>query len=74
MDMTTLDQAKALAATGDFDIVPVSCQLYADDVTPIMVLRKLQNVSRHCYLLESVENSTQGRYTFLGYNPTMEIT
>ncbi|NTU89768.1 MAG: anthranilate synthase component I, partial [Actinobacteria bacterium] len=33
------------------------------------------NVSRHCYLLESLEDSgCRGRYTFLGYDPTLEIT
>lgn len=57
-----------------FDLEPVSCEFFADELTPLMVLRRLQNVSRHCYLLESVENSTEGRYTFLGFDPSMEIT
>ena len=35
----------------------------------------LKNVSRHCYLLESLEDSDRwGRYTFLGFRPNMEIT
>ena len=58
----------------DFDLEPVTCELFADELTPLMVLRRLQNASRHCYLLESVENSTEGRYTFLGFDPSMEIT
>ncbi len=70
----TQQRARELAAQGDFGAVPVSCELLADEVTPITVLRKLQNVSKHCYLLESVENSREGRYTFLGYDPSMELT
>lgn len=46
----------------------------ADELTPILVLRKLQKASKHCYLLESVENSAEGRYSFLGYNPSMVLT
>lgn len=41
----------------------------------IEVLRILKNVSSHCYMLESViDNEKWGRYTFLGYDPKMEIT
>ena len=44
-------------------------------LTPIEVLRKLKNVSKHCYLLESAEdNQNWGRYTFLGYDPKLELT
>ncbi|MFI3257862.1 MAG: anthranilate synthase component I [Spirochaetales bacterium] len=55
--------------------VPIKAELYADTVTPITALRKLKNVSHHCFMFESVEHSKQwGRYTFLGFNPTLEIT
>ncbi len=54
--------------------IPICRELYADQRTPIQVLRILKAVSSHCYLLESVEDSRQwGRYTFLGYDPAMEI-
>ncbi len=44
-------------------------------LTPIEVLWKLKNVSKHCYLLESAEdNQNWGRYTFLGYDPKLELT
>lgn len=37
-------------------------------------MRILQNVSTHCYLLESAQaNEAWGRYTFLGYDPKLEI-
>ncbi|MCL2633026.1 MAG: anthranilate synthase component I family protein [Oscillospiraceae bacterium] len=53
---------------------PVFREIYSDMVTPIEVMRKLKNVSRQCFIFESVENNEKwGRYTFLGYNPTMEI-
>lgn len=69
-----LREAKALAADG-YQCVPVSCELYADQYTPLGVLRKLKRVSSHCYMLESVEDSQKwGRYTFLGYDPKLEIT
>lgn len=39
------------------------------------VLRILKDVSKHCYMLESVEDSKKwGRYSFLGFNPLLEVT
>ena len=68
-------EAVKIAATGEYKCIPVSLELYADQYTPLMVLRKLKNVSRHCYMLESAEdNQKWGRYTFLGYDPRLEIT
>lgn len=61
--------------SAEYKTVPVSCQLYSDQRTPIEVLRILRNVSSHCYILESMEDNRRwGRYTFLGYDPQMEIT
>lgn len=75
MTTPTLEEAKQLAQTGSFKTLPVSCELYADAVTPITALKRLKTVSSHCYLLESVEKSRRwGRYTFLGYDPAMELT
>ena len=55
--------------------VPVSMELYADQYTTIEVLRILQSASRHCYLLESASQDEQWRrYSFLGYQPKLEIT
>lgn len=68
----TLEQAKEL--TG-YSVIPVCREILSDFTTPIEVLRKLRRVSRHVYILESVENQEKwGRYTFLGYNPKLEIT
>lgn len=75
MAVPSLTQAKTIAKTGEYKILPVSCEIYSDVITPIEVLRKLKNVSSHCYLLESVEKSRKwGRYTFLGFDPVMELS
>ncbi|MDK2808113.1 MAG: anthranilate synthase component [Clostridiales bacterium] len=59
----------------EYDIVPLCLSLYADELTPVGVMKILKKVSRHCYLLESVEEQKKwGRYTFLGYQPTLELT
>lgn len=71
----TLEEAKELARKGDYKVIPISKEIYSDMRTPIEVLRILQNVSSHCYILESIEDTQKwGRYTFLGYHPTLEIT
>lgn len=69
----TLEEAKKLA--GAYRCIPVSRKLLSDIATPIQVLKILKSVSRHCYLLESMKDSDQwGRYTFLGYDPKLELT
>ena len=61
--------------SGLYRVAPVSCELLADICTPIQAVRKLKNVSSHCFLLESAEpQETWGRYTFLGYDPKLSIT
>lgn len=71
--MITLQQAKELAK--GYRVVPISKEIMADIKTPMEVLRILKGASSHCYMLESVENQEKwGRYTFLGYDPKMEIT
>ena len=71
----TIDELKKLKAEGKYDIAPVSLEILSDMRTPIQVLRILKNVSEHCYLLESAkENDNFGRYTFLGFDPKLEIT
>ena len=75
MRQTTLEEVKEIAASGTYGMIPVSREILADIRTPVEVLRALQNMSSHCFLLESVEDSRQwGRYTFLGFDPAMELT
>ncbi len=69
-----LAQVKAYAETGNYRVLPVSCEILSDVCTPIEALQILKNVSSHCYLLESVaEKETWGRYTFLGFDPKLEV-
>ena len=69
-----LSEAKKYAADG-YRMVPVCCEMLSDVITPINLLRKLKAANEHCYILESVENQeVWGRYTFLGYNPKLDVT
>ncbi len=71
----TLEQAKEIAAGGDYKVIPISCEILSDFITPIELMRKLKKASTHCYMLESAQaNENWGRYTFLGYDPKLEIT
>lgn len=71
----TLEECKIIAAEGGYGVIPISTELYADMTTPIEVLRILKKVSGHVYLLESAEADKRwGRYSFLGYDPLLEIT
>ena len=73
--LPSLDDITRIREEGKYDIVPLSCELLADFITPIEAMRVLKNVSSHCYMLESAQaNETWGRYTFLGYDPKTEIT
>lgn len=70
-----INEIKKIAVTGSFKVVPLSCEILSDFITPIEAMRILKNVSTHCYMLESaMANDTWGRYTFLGFEPEMEIT
>ena len=73
--MPDFETVRKLAAGGEYKVLPVSCELLSDFTTPIETMRILKNISTHCYMLESAQsNETWGRYTFLGYDPKMEIT
>lgn len=73
--LPSLEEVKQIAATGEYNVLPVSCEILSDRRTPIETLRVLKNVSSHCYMLESVvEREKWGRYTFLGYDPKLEVT
>ena len=72
---TSLDEMRKIAETGKYDVLPVSLEILSDFTTPIETMRILKSVSTHCYMLESAQaNETWGRYTFLGFDPKLEIT
>lgn len=71
----SLQEVREIAASGKYNVIPLSCELLSDFTTPIETMRILKNVSTHCYLLESAQaNETWGRYSFLGFDPKLEIT
>ena len=71
----SLAEVKSIADTGNFSIAPISCEILSDICTPIEAMQILKGVSTHCYMFESaLANETWGRYTFLGFDPKMEIT
>ena len=71
----TLETIKQLAKIKEYRRIPLCRELYADRYTPVEVMRTLRKASRHCYLLESAsQTEVWGRYSFLGYEPSMEIT
>ena len=71
----SLDEIREIAENPEYKRIPVSYELFSDIATPIEVLRILKAVSKHTYMLESVEDSQKwGRYTFLGFNPLLEFT
>lgn len=75
MIMPGLQEVQEIAAAGTYRVLPVSCELLSDICTPIEALRMLKQVSTHCYLLESAQQTEKwGRYTFLGLDPKLEIT
>lgn len=73
--LPTFVEVKEIAATGHYNVLPVSLEILSDFTTPIETMKILKNVSTHCYMLESAQaNEMWGRYTFLGFDPKMEIT
>lgn len=71
----TLEQIRTIAKEGDYRRIPVKKELFADHITPTEALRALRGASHHCFLLESAEaNGARGRYTFLGFEPTLEFS
>ena len=73
--LPTQEEVRRIASTGKYKVIPVSCEILSDFTTPIEIIKILKNVSTHCYMLESAQaNETWGRYTFLGFDPKMEIT
>ena len=70
-----LNTVREYAAKGKYNVFPVSAEILSDMFTPLRVLSILKNVSTHVYMLESVsEQSTWGRYTFLGCDPKLSLT
>jgi len=58
-----------------FNTVALSTTIPLEGENPLDILSKLQSVSKHCFLLESCEDRKHwGRYTYIGFDPSLEIT
>lgn len=58
----------------NYDIIPITKEIYADISTPITLLRKISAISNRYYLLESIEGGEKwGRYSFIGFDPKSRI-
>jgi len=67
------DQARAWE--GRFRTAPVACRLTGVERSPSEVFLACRNISKHCFILESLEDTgDSGRYTFIGYDPSLELT
>ncbi len=69
------EEVLKIAKTGEYKVLPLSTEILSDFTTPIEVIKILKNVSTHTYMLESAAaNEKWGRYTFLGFDPKLNIT
>ncbi|TYQ15463.1 UNVERIFIED_CONTAM: anthranilate synthase component I [Acetivibrio alkalicellulosi] len=66
-----IEDVKKLAK--DYNIIPVSMEVYADMETPISLFKRFED-SRYCFLLESVEGGEKwARYSIIGRNPFLKV-
>lgn len=69
------DSAQIMELAQQYNTIPVYEEIYADVVTPIMLLRRMAQRSDRYYFLESVEGGlNRGRYSFLGFHPILRVT
>ncbi|MBO6155482.1 MAG: anthranilate synthase component I family protein [Lachnospiraceae bacterium] len=70
-----VEEVIKLAETGKYKRVPVAIEMLSDNITTIEAVRRLRQASKQCYILESAgQNETWGRYSFLGFEPMLEVT
>lgn len=77
---TSIDTLNAFAACGRYRQAPLVRRIQLD-TSPVDVLRQLKRISSHSFLLESADLgsrksaglSSRGRYSFLGFDPKLEI-
>jgi anthranilate synthase component 1 len=68
----SLEDAKRLSQ--GCTLVPIALEIFSDQKTPIEIIRNIRNLGGSCFILESVNGGEGwGRYTFLGYNPIINV-
>lgn len=73
MNTQTFEEVEKLM--NDYSMIPICKEIYADVITPISLLRKMEAFDKNFFLLESVEGGEKwARYSFLGYEPVLHVT
>lgn len=73
--MVDISLERAASLSSGYKVIPIFASIPTDGKTPSEVFLTLKNLSRHCFILESAEDASRyGRYTFIGYDPKMELT
>ena len=70
MNLTPETYEEFLKLAHEGTVVPVVKRVMADLLTPVAAYLKIERLSPHSFLLESVEGGEKvARYSFLGFNP-----
>ncbi len=73
MKTQTFEEIESLLE--NYSMIPICKEIYADIITPISLLRKMEVFGKNFFLLESVEGGEKwARYSFLGYEPVLHLT
>ena len=59
----------------DYNLIPICKEIYGDIITPTTLLREIAKRSQKYFLFESAEGGERwARYSFLGFDPMMNIS
>lgn len=74
-ETTEISYHELSVLAAEYRTVPVTKTLPIAARDPIETFKALKNLSKQCFILESLEDAgLWGRYTFLGYDPKLEIS
>lgn len=75
MTTTSLADLHTLLGHSRYRRVPLARTVYSDHTTPLRLIAALKERYSHIFLLESLSDPHhRGRYTFLGYQPSLTVT
>lgn len=65
---------EAIEYSKKYKTIPISLEMPMN-YTPIGIIKKIKSISSHCFMLESADDKKHtGRYTFIGFDPKLEIS
>lgn len=75
VNMITPTCDEIVKLSNEYKRIPICKEIYADSLTPILLLRKIAATNKRYCLLESVEGGEKwGRYSFLCFDPIMRVS